>query len=100
MLSGRNGQLISKMGYLYALACGLFHSLSLNAMMLSSYICSISLAIGATLAFPSVSSRQATPVAALKNGSYLGLHNSEYNQDFFLGLPYAQVRKLLMFTEY
>lgn len=29
---------------------------------------------------------------ALKNGSYTGVHNSAYNQDFFLGIPYAQVR--------
>jgi hypothetical protein len=36
-----------------------------------------------------------TPVVAVKNGSYAGVHSSEYNQDFFLGMPYAQVRSLL-----
>lgn len=30
------------------------------------------------------------PTVALKNGSYYGVHNSNYNQDFFLGIPYAQ----------
>ncbi|THX94206.1 alpha/beta-hydrolase [Aureobasidium pullulans] len=30
------------------------------------------------------------PVVNLKNGSYYGVHNSQYNQDFFLGVPFAQ----------
>ncbi|KAL2837004.1 cholinesterase [Aspergillus pseudoustus] len=30
------------------------------------------------------------PSADLDNGTYIGLHNQEYNQDFFLGIPYAQ----------
>jgi hypothetical protein len=68
--------------------------------MLLSYICGIFLAIGTSLASPSVSPRQSTPVAAVKNGSYLGLHNPEFNQDFFLGLPFAQVRKLPIFKEH
>ena len=29
------------------------------------------------------------PVVSLQNGSYYGVHNSEYNQDFFLGIPFA-----------
>ncbi|KAK3292126.1 Alpha/Beta hydrolase protein [Chaetomium fimeti] len=33
----------------------------------------------------------APPVVAVKNGSYAGIHSAEYNQDFFLGMPYAQV---------
>ncbi|KAK4148958.1 hypothetical protein C8A00DRAFT_19298 [Chaetomidium leptoderma] len=32
----------------------------------------------------------ASPVVNVKNGSYAGIHSSEYNQDFFLGMPYAQ----------
>jgi hypothetical protein len=88
------------MEYLYVLAGRIFHPLSFNVKMLFSYICGVFLAIGASLASPSVSPRQSTPVAAVKNGSYLGLHNSEFNQDFFLGLPFAQVRKLPMFAEY
>ncbi|KAL1305900.1 hypothetical protein AAFC00_004044 [Neodothiora populina] len=31
-----------------------------------------------------------SPVVSLQNGSYYGLHNSNYNQDFFLGIPFAQ----------
>ncbi|KAK7408725.1 hypothetical protein QQX98_009082 [Neonectria punicea] len=31
-----------------------------------------------------------TPSAHLSNGTYLGLRNEEYAQDFFLGIPYAQ----------
>ncbi|RSL59014.1 hypothetical protein CEP54_007523 [Fusarium duplospermum] len=30
------------------------------------------------------------PVATIKNGSYQGVHSTGYNQDFFLGIPYAQ----------
>ena len=31
-----------------------------------------------------------SPFVALKNGSYAGLYSPEYDQDFFLGMPYAQ----------
>ncbi|KIH87659.1 hypothetical protein SPBR_04773 [Sporothrix brasiliensis 5110] len=30
------------------------------------------------------------PTVAVKNGSYSGVYNPEYKQDFFLGIPYAQ----------
>ncbi|KAH7078005.1 carboxylesterase family protein-like protein [Paraphoma chrysanthemicola] len=30
------------------------------------------------------------PTAQVKNGSYVGRYSPEYNQDFFLGIPYAQ----------
>ncbi|KAF4909348.1 Lipase 1 [Colletotrichum fructicola] len=30
------------------------------------------------------------PLAQLKNGTYVGRYSAEYNQDFFLGIPYAQ----------
>lgn len=30
------------------------------------------------------------PTVHLKNGSYYGVHSSTYNQDFFLGIPFAQ----------
>jgi triacylglycerol lipase len=36
---------------------------------------------------PSPTSR---PVVKLINGSYVGVHSPEYNQDYFLGIPYAQ----------
>ncbi|KAF2126684.1 carboxylesterase family protein-like protein [Dothidotthia symphoricarpi CBS 119687] len=31
-----------------------------------------------------------TPTAHVKNGTYVGVHSASYNQDFFLGIPYAQ----------
>ncbi|KAH8884560.1 alpha/beta-hydrolase [Thozetella sp. PMI_491] len=30
------------------------------------------------------------PVVAVKNGSYSGVYSPEYNQEYFLGMPYAQ----------
>lgn len=30
------------------------------------------------------------PTATVRNGTYYGLHNQHYNQDLFLGIPYAQ----------
>lgn len=30
------------------------------------------------------------PTVTLKNGSYYGVHSSVYDQDFFLGMPFAQ----------
>ncbi|TAQ84276.1 hypothetical protein B7494_g7408 [Chlorociboria aeruginascens] len=30
------------------------------------------------------------PLVTVKNGSYTGLHNPHYKQDFFLGIPFAQ----------
>ena len=32
----------------------------------------------------------ASPTVNVLNGSYVGVHNDYYNQDFFLGIPYAQ----------
>ncbi|OJD34663.1 alpha beta-hydrolase [Diplodia corticola] len=43
----------------------------------------------AALAAPATR-RAAAPVASVKNGTIEGVHNPEYNQDFFLGLPFAQ----------
>jgi hypothetical protein len=31
-----------------------------------------------------------TPTVTTLNGSYYGIHNAHYNQDFFLGIPFAQ----------
>jgi carboxylesterase type B len=33
---------------------------------------------------------QGAPTAAVKNGTYYGLYNKDYDQDFFLGMPYTQ----------
>lgn len=30
------------------------------------------------------------PTAQVKNGTYTGRYSAEYNQEFFLGMPYAQ----------
>jgi len=30
------------------------------------------------------------PAAKINNGTIVGVHNSNYNQDYFLGVPYAQ----------
>lgn len=38
--------------------------------------------------------RNTSPVVDVKNGSYAGTHNPKYNQDFFLGIPYAKVCKI------
>lgn len=35
-------------------------------------------------------SHAVAPTAQTKNGSYVGRYSPEYNQDFFLGIPYAQ----------
>jgi hypothetical protein len=32
----------------------------------------------------------AGPTVHTKNGTYMGLHSAEYNQDYFLGIKYAQ----------
>lgn len=33
---------------------------------------------------------RSNPIARVINGTYVGVWNEEYNQDFFLGMPYAQ----------
>ncbi|CAD6446962.1 6027a471-67d2-4207-bfcc-7c532ec37a2c [Sclerotinia trifoliorum] len=35
-------------------------------------------------------SRTIVPTVTVKNGTYKGVHDTYYNQDFFLGVPYAQ----------
>ncbi|KAK7712411.1 hypothetical protein SLS64_004795 [Diaporthe eres] len=42
------------------------------------------------LASPLKATQEAAPTATVKNGTYIGVYNPEYNQDFFLGIPYAQ----------
>lgn len=31
-----------------------------------------------------------SPIVQVKNGTYVGVHNEQYDQDFFLGIPFAQ----------
>jgi triacylglycerol lipase len=33
---------------------------------------------------------KSSPTVTVRNGTYAGVHSSAYNQDFFLGIPYAQ----------
>lgn len=37
-----------------------------------------------------LSTRLSAPTAAVKNGTLVGEYNSFYDQEFFLGIPYAQ----------
>ncbi|KAJ3524280.1 hypothetical protein NM208_g12121 [Fusarium decemcellulare] len=48
------------------------------------------LALVAAVSFGSAEKPPNSPVVKLQNGSYYGTHNSAYNQDYFLGMPYAQ----------
>lgn len=43
-----------------------------------------------TLAKSSDSPCASAPSVHLDNGTYIGVHNEQYAQDFFLGIPYAQ----------
>ena len=49
-----------------------------------------SVSVAVPLAGNGYDASAAAPVAQVKNGSYTGVHSPEYNQDFFLGMPYAQ----------
>lgn len=31
------------------------------------------------------------PLATVRNGTYAGVYNPQYDQDYFLGVPFAQV---------
>ncbi|RKK36027.1 hypothetical protein BFJ66_g13698 [Fusarium oxysporum f. sp. cepae] len=46
--------------------------------------------IPGSLGVPGHKSHDATPFATVKNGTYRGIHSNEYNQDFFLGIPFAE----------
>jgi len=43
--------------------------------------------------------RDAAPVVQVKNGSYSGIHNAEFNQDYFLGMPYAKTAERFRISE-
>jgi len=51
---------------------------------------SLVISLLATPAFSAILPRSAVPIAAVRNGSYSGIHSSVYNQDYFLGIPYSQ----------
>lgn len=47
------------------------------------------LLVGALHAAPTARP-ESHPTARVRNGTYEGVHDSQYNQDFFLGIRYAQ----------
>jgi carboxylesterase type B len=55
---------------------------------LNSFLVATSLLAHATNAAPA--SYPTTPKATIKNGTVIGVHSAEYNQDYFLGVPFAQ----------
>jgi hypothetical protein len=46
--------------------------------------------LAASFPFSSNTTTNPAPVVNVLNGSYTGVHNEFYNQDLFLGIPYAQ----------
>lgn len=61
--------------------------------MLRTSALAFGLLVAAAHAAPVASATEcdnSSPVAHVKNGSYAGVHSSVYNQDYFLGIPYAQ----------
>ena len=51
------------------------------------------LALGATaVSIPQTNSleRHGAPTAVVRNGTYKGVYSPQYDQDFFLGIPYSQ----------
>ncbi|KAH8586872.1 Alpha/Beta hydrolase protein [Bisporella sp. PMI_857] len=50
--------------------------------------------VALTLATPvpelTSTTKPTTPTVKVKNGTYFGVHSSQYNQDFFLGVPFAE----------
>ena len=54
--------------------------------MLTTIICLSSLWVAGNAAPSSIPG----PTAHVRNGTYVGVKNDHYQQDFFLGMPYAQ----------
>jgi carboxylesterase type B len=58
---------------------------------MSSFLTLLGTALLATTSQAGLVSRQAgAPTVQVKNGSYYGVRDSTFNQDFFLGMPFAQ----------
>ncbi|KAF4981579.1 hypothetical protein FZEAL_2645 [Fusarium zealandicum] len=45
---------------------------------------------GSAASSPTPVSTGSAPIVSVKNGTYAGIHDAKYDQDFFLGIPYAQ----------
>ncbi|KAF3919117.1 Cholinesterase [Orbilia brochopaga] len=58
----------------------------LSVILLAALSASSSLVAAHFPKKPSIS----TPLVTIRNGTVRGIHNAKYNQDFFLGIPYAQ----------
>lgn len=50
----------------------------------------LKLALLPTVLGLAVRQSSSAPSATVKNGTVVGVHSNEYNQDFFLGVPFAQ----------
>ncbi|GKT51246.1 lipase 1 [Colletotrichum spaethianum] len=61
-----------------------------NLLAALSTACATASALVPRQAVPDNTTTGAAPVVDLKNGSYHGVYSSSYDQDFFLGIPYAQ----------
>ena len=83
--------------YVYISGGVLFLCLIFNPSMLSSgygYLLSFCLAFTSAAA-DATSNGTDNPIVNTQNGSYIGIHDDVFNQDFFLKIPYAQVRQML-----
>ncbi|OBR05091.1 Carboxylic ester hydrolase [Colletotrichum higginsianum IMI 349063] len=60
-------------------------------MVFVAYALATCLYLSAPACSAALRCRNTSPVVDVKNGSYAGTHNPKYNQDFFLGIPYAKV---------
>lgn len=71
----------------------LLAALFIAAKMLLPLLAACSVYVGTVLSVPVTDRDYAstTPTVAVKNGTYSGIYSNEYDQDFFLGMPYAQV---------
>ncbi|KAE8446572.1 hypothetical protein EG329_011904 [Mollisiaceae sp. DMI_Dod_QoI] len=77
---------------IYASAGLLFLLFLFNVDMLPSFrvLLVASCAGIVTSSAPYTNSSYSSPLVSVKNGSYVGIYNQQYSQDFFLGIPYAQ----------
>jgi hypothetical protein len=62
---------------------------TVGALLVS--IAAVSSSSSAVAAAPSYGNGTAAPTVTVRNGTYSGVFSPEYDQDFFLGLPYAKV---------
>jgi carboxylesterase type B len=61
----------------------LFTTMPLSSIVATAFLYS-------QLALAVIIPQCSAPTANTLNGTYYGVHNSFYNEDFFLGIPYAQ----------